>query len=447
MRQTARNDLMIRRLSRRLPGSLRVVAFLATGLGALEAGQEDRDLKTTQVITWSDGRFQLDGGPFAEISFNKFDLMWSLYGELEAGRVLNDDNAILRAQKSALANLSRLGFRSIRIFAFPWGEGAAEKLDDPARKARIFDALDKVVTLCEQQGIGIVWSLCAGSFTNRDVSLKQLCGDPSDPNRKRLEAYLDEVIRRYRGSPAVLMWEIHNELTLAADIPEPATSQGGRTVPTLREVAAFQDQIARFIKQRDPLRLVNNGGSNPREFQWNLHLGNGWKRDTWEEQRKCFDLLFARSAVDVADIHYYLQHRSGVAIAGDDGSERLIGLADYKAMASSAGKPLIIGELGRTPVSADNREVWSAAPDYFRSLSDTQAALPWVQKLLDEIVATQVQLSYWWTYQSDREMDAHDPMSFHVSIERNPEIVNAIAAANRLLKERLAIPASRRSGP
>ena len=422
-----------------------IIALLAAGIADLTAETHENPLKATQVITLRDGRFQLDGGPFAEISFNKFDLMWSLYGELEAGRALDENNAILKAQMNALANLHKLGFRSIRIFAFPWGDGAAEKLDDPGRKRRIFEALDKTVSLCEQHGIGIIWSLCAGSFTNPGVSLKQLCGDPNSPNRKRLENYLDLVIRRYRGSPAVLMWEIHNELTLAADIPEPAGSKGG-TVPTLREVATFQDGIARFIKQRDPLRLVNNGGSNPREFQWNLHLGNGWKRDTHEEQRKCFELLFANSAVDVADIHYYLQQKSGVVIAGDDGGERMIGLADYKAMAASAGRPLMIGEIGRSPAAPDNREVWSAAPDYFRSLSDTQAALPWVRKLLDEIVASEVQLAYWWTYQSDREMDAHDPMSFHVSIEKNPEIVNAIAAANRRLKEKLGIRPSGGAG-
>lgn len=395
-------------------------------------------LNAAQVLSLRDGRFHLDGRPFAEISFNKFDLMWSLHGELEAGRVLNDDNTILKAQGNALANLRKLGFRSIRIFAFPWGDGAAEKLDDPERKRRIFEALDKTVALCELHGIGIIWSLSAGSFTNREVSLKQLCGDPGCPNRKRLEDYLDHVIHRYRGSPAVLMWEIHNELTLAADIPEPAGSQGG-TVPTLREVAAFQNEIARFIKQRDPLRLVNNGGSSPREFQWNLHLGNGWKRDNHEEQRKCFELVFANSAVDVADIHYYLQQKSGVLIAGDDGRERMIGLADYKAMAASAGKPLMIGEIARSPAAPDNRDVWSAAPDYFRSLSDTQAALPWVRKLLDEIVASEVQLAYWWTYQSDRDMDAHDPMSFHVSVEKNPEIVHAIAGANQRLKRNLGV--------
>lgn len=402
------------------------------------AAEPVKALTKSDVISLSDGVFQLDGARFAEISFNKFDLMWSMYGERLAGHALDEENPVVKAQDKALANLRKLGFRSIRIFAFPWGDGAAEIYQDPAKHRMIFEALDKTAALCERHGIGIVWSLCAGSFTNAQVPLKRLCADPESRNRKVLETYLDEVIQRYKNSPAVLMWEIHNELTLAADIPEPAGSKG-ETVPTLKEVAAFYQDIASFVRKRDPLRLVNNGGSMPREFQWNLYQRNGWKRDTYEEQRKCFELLFRDSPIDVIDIHYYLGHKQGVAISADDGKERLIGLKDYLSMAAACGKPLMIGEVGRAPAPADDKTVWTEASDYFQSVRDTDAALPWIHKLLDEIVESRVQLAYWWTYQSDREMDVNDRMSLDVSIERNPEIVKAVAEANQRLKEKLGI--------
>src|SRR5258707_79377 len=34
------------------------------------------------VLSIKDGRFFLDGEPFSEISFNKFDLFWQLYDQL-----------------------------------------------------------------------------------------------------------------------------------------------------------------------------------------------------------------------------------------------------------------------------------------------------------------------------------------------------------------------------
>jgi hypothetical protein len=394
-------------------------------------------LKKENVLTLVNGDFHLDGHRFAEISFNKFDLAWSMHGERVEGRELNDQNPIVQAQERALINLKKLGFRSIRVFAQPWGEHLAEKFRDPMEHQRIFHALDKMVKLCEKHGVGLVWSLSCGSFTNDEQHLKDLVSDPESKNRQILYEYLDFVVDRYKHSPAVLMWEIHNELTLSADIG----FYDGKRMPTLKEVAVFYDDVAKRIKNKDPLRLVSNGGSNPRESQWNLHAGNGWQKDTLAEQARCFDLLFRRSAVDVIDIHYYPNNRSGILIAGRNGKDRIIGLKEYMVMAKRVGKPLIAGEIGRLPILQDQAEVWKATPDYFDSFADTDAALSWIQPLLDEIVASRVQLSYWWAYQSDRAMDQGKTDRMDISLERDPEIVQAIVDANRRLKNELRIPA------
>ena len=398
-----------------------------------------RPLTRNDVLTISAGKFYLDGKPFAEISFNKFDLFWSLYGERLNGRELTPENPMVQAQDKALRTLRKLGFRSIRFFAFPWGEDAAGKVQDPGSRKIIFEALDKTVELCERNGIGVVWMLGCAQFTDAREHLKELCTDPQSANRKALYSYLQQVIDRYKGSPAVLMWEISNELTLAADIGENGVFNGKR-VPTLREVAGFYNDVANVIKRNDPLRLVNNGGSNPREYQWNLYKKKGWTRDTFGEQRKCFELLFKNSAIDVIDIHYYPANMNGIVIAGANGMTKLLGLTDYMAIAGQLKKPLMIGETGRALVPADNKEFWKDEPGYFRSLSDAKTALPWINSLLDDIVNAGVPLSYWWAYQSDREMDRNDPLRMDVSIERNPEIVAAIAKANKRLKQKLGMP-------
>jgi len=108
-------------------------------------------------------------------------------------------------------------------------------------------------------------------------------------------------------------------------------------------------------------------------------------------------------------------------------------------MAQAVGKPLISGEIGRLPISRTNTAVWTATPDYFDSYQDVEAALPWIEDLLDEIIASRVQLSHWWAYQSDRAMDQGHPQRMDVSFERDPEIVMAIANANLRLKAALGI--------
>ena len=78
-------------------------------------------LTRKDVLSLKNGRFYLDGNSFAEISFNKFDLFWELYDQLAKGEALNATNPMVKAQDRALRNLHELGFKSIRIFALPWG--------------------------------------------------------------------------------------------------------------------------------------------------------------------------------------------------------------------------------------------------------------------------------------------------------------------------------------
>lgn len=427
---------MIRRFA-----CIAIAGFASGVVQADSSSAKAAPLSAKDVLSVSGGRIHLDGAPFAEISFNKFDLFWALHDELRAGRALTPDNPALLAQEKALRNLRSLGFRSIRFFAYPWGEKAAAKWTDPESRRMILEALDQVVALSEKHGIGLMWGLGCSQFTDDAEHLRELCADPESANRKHLRAYLREVVGRYRHSPAVLAWEITNELTLSADIGDEKRVWEGKRMPSLASVAAFYQDVSLAIKHEDPLRLIHNGGSNPREHQWNLHLGKGWIRDTREEQFRCFELLFKDKAVDLIDIHYYLGNRDGIEVAAEDGGVRWIGLADYMGFSRRLGKPLIIGEFGRPVALSGGKDLRQETPDYFATYSDASAALPWVNRLLDEVVRSEVQLSYWWAYQSDRAMDRDDPSRMDVSLERNPEIVRAIADSNKKLRKRLGIPA------
>lgn len=412
--------------------------LFATCSFSLLAQAPDPAIKTLakrDVLSLAGGKFFLDGERFAEISFNKFDLFWALYSELDAGRELNDENPMVQAQENALANLKKLGFRSIRVFAFPPGENAAQYVTDSSRLQVVFQAMDKMVELCNKHQIGVLWSLGCHQFVDENEHLRELFGNPQSKNRQILNAYLDQVVGRYRTSPAVLMWEIGNELTLAADIGDAEMVFNGKRMPTLKNVADFYDDIAKLIKARDPLRLVSNGGSIPRTSQWNLYKRKGWMPDTYAEQGKCFRLLFANSAVDVIDIHYYLDIKPGLAIATAGGRERIIGLADYLAMARQVDKPLIVGEIAPSTIPESDEKFWKENPNYFKSYFEPKTALPWVNRILDEVVNSGVPLTYWWAYQSDRPVD----QSNIISVEKTPEIVEAIANANKRLKAKLGV--------
>jgi len=403
-------------------------------------------LTRDDVLSVKDGRFYLYGRPFAEISFNKFDLFWELYGELAAGRPLTDDNPMVQAQTRALRDLHKMGFKTIRVFGLPWGPSGPDSYSDPQKRVNLYAAIDKALDLCDRYHIRSVWCLGSDTFTDTKLDrgwkygeeqLRELMANPNSRGRQLLYRYLDETISRYKNRRTILMWEIANEETLSADIGDKDGIYEGQRMPTLKDVSLFCDGVAKRIKSDDPLRLVNNGGSSMRESQWHLYQRQGWPRDTFEEQFKCVDLLFGHSAVDVFDIHYYPDGKLGYAISGTNGQPAYLNLKGYMTIAKRIGKPLMIGEFGFAPAPKSDEKTWKKNPDYFESYADTAAAKPWIQHALNGVVGAGVQLSYWWTYQSDRPVDQKSTTRFDIDLERNPELLKCFIDANRRLQHKL----------
>ncbi len=434
-------------------GPVRLPALQNQALTAARPGAASHVAQLTRddVLSINNGRFFLDGKPFAEISFNKFDLFWQLYDALTAGKQLDTPNASVQAQDKALRNLHDLGFRTIRIFALPWGPSGPDSYADPEKRKNLYAALDKALELCDEHDVRVVWSLGAGVFTDAKLEPgrgwvhgeeheRELVSNRESRSRKLLYRYIDETVARYKHRRAVLMWEISNEVTLDADIGDANRVYNGQRMPGLKAVAGFFDDVAKRIKSADPLRLVNSGGSNMRESQWHLYLGQGWKKDTFEEQFKCFELLYATSAVDVIDIHSYPNNKPGYAIAGEDGKERWLENKGYMTIARRVGKPLMIGELGLQAKPKTETKLWDETPDYFESYDDTAAAKPWLMKTLNDVIDAGVPLTYWWCYQSDQSSEQNNRQRFDIDRDRNPELVACIVEANRRLKARLCGP-------
>jgi hypothetical protein len=402
-------------------------------------------LTQKDVLSIQGGRFFLEGEPFAEISFNKFDLFWQLYDQLALGKDLNAANPLVQAQDKALRNLHELGFKTIRIFALPWGPAGPAAYADPQKRKNLYAALDKTLELCDGHDIRVVWSFGASSFTDTKLEgakgwvygeeqERELMSNPESRGRKLLYRYLDETIARYRQRKAVLMWEISNEVTLSADIGDSNRIFKGQRMPSLKDVAAFFEDVASRIKSADSLRLVNSGGSNMRESQWHLYQGQGWKTDSFEEQSRCFELLYAKSAIDVIDIHSYPDNKPGYAIIGEDGNKMWLDNKGYMRIAKRLGKPLMIGELGLHATPKTDKKIWDETRDYFESYDDANAAKPWVVKTLNDVIAAGVPLTYWWCYQADGPGDHDNPQRFDIDRDRNPELVACIVMANKRLK-------------
>lgn len=410
-----------------------------------DLGQFNQQLTKADVLSLQDGSFCLGGERFAEISWNKFDLYWQLWDVARAGKGLTPDSPAVQAQDKALGELASMGFRTIRFFGTPHSSEGRRFYTDPQKRDAHFQALDQALELCHKHGLKAVVSLGCGQFAERykardengklvwvlgDEHERELIADSQSSSRQILYSYLRETITRYRDHPAVLMWEISNEMTNSVDIRPDTKVYHGERKATLGKLATFYDEIAEYIKELDPLRLVVNGGSYLRTSAWNQYQHGTWRTDTNDEHLQAFKLVYGEPALDVIDIHYYALAQDGYQL-----QEQKLRLKDYvKIVTQELGKPILIGEYGPLPRSKDDEAFWKDHPDWFASYQDKEKAKRLFQKAADDLVNSGAQLAYWWTYSSDRPKDIQNPSRFDVSLARNPELVRIVADANRRLK-------------
>lgn len=140
--------------------------------------------------------------------------------------------------------------------------------------------------------------------------------------------FTKQYVGRYRDHPAVLMWEVGNELNLQ-------TGEGGsqQFFATVAQLDAFFARMVDTIKSIDPNHLTTSGNASPR-----VGTGPG-AGETLSQQRDAF--IAINRHVDVACVHVYLTEplltAQGVGLYLQTMAE---------AARSELKKPMIVGEFG-----------------------------------------------------------------------------------------------------
>ncbi len=181
----------------------------------------------------------LDGKPFYEISFNKFDLVWQLVAAESKTKGFGEDPA--SSAEEALREMHELGFKTFRAFC-----GMFAHYFDTAKRDTYVRALDRMLALCDGYDLRVVFCLNVTGCVAKDhgETLVDLVARPESASRRRLEEFVRAVVTRYRDREAVGMWEHENELLLMADIGGKQRLWNGQAVPALPEVAKFHADLA-----------------------------------------------------------------------------------------------------------------------------------------------------------------------------------------------------------
>jgi hypothetical protein len=226
-----------------------------------------------------------DGKPYRGIGINYFDCFL---------RTLNKDDDT--SYEAGFATLAAKGIPFARFCAAGfWPRDMKLYQTD---RAEYFRRMDGVVKSSEKHGIGLVPSLfwynaCIPDLVGEPMNQ---WGNPQSKTIAWMREYVREVVTRYRDSPTILAWELGNEYSLVANLPnakdhrpwthttlgQPATrsEQDDMTFTMVR--VAFTE-FGKAVREHDPKRLIVTGDSIPRLSAWHQEHKGQWTHDTPEQ--------------------------------------------------------------------------------------------------------------------------------------------------------------------
>ena len=388
--------------------------------------------KTDGILRNINGRFYMNGSPYYEISFNKFDIAAQILinyfpDNFKDFNIGEDQRA--NAER-ALKELSYNGFTTIRFFSYV---ETYDMIHDPVESEKYWAGLDELYDLFDKYGIKVVPSLSLGSsvmtaceyveglgYVSVGEDRIDLITNPESKSRAFQKAYIETYINRYKDRDTVLMWEINNEMNLDMDIGQAI----GKVTYSAYQLSEFYDWCSAIINECDPDRLVTSGDSVQRNA--NYHLLSGvmagreacdWTTDTYGQRLYMNYLIHGLGGMDATSVHAYGEATDNLHIT----ESRLKTTAARLSMsvmvdeARALGQPLYVGEAG-TGTANGNTDVVN------------------IQKTLDGYVDLGLQLVHWWSYDTCRKDSFNDDSSWNMNMTDFPESVALIKAGNEALK-------------
>ena len=363
-------------------------------------------------LSVANGVLVKDGQPYRGIGANYFSLFQRL--------LKNPDDA------SGFSNLTALAQARVPFVRFMCtGFWPVEQQLYLTNRAAYFARLDRLVRSAETNGIGLIPSLFWHAAMVPDLVGEHMdeLGNPQSKSIAFIRRYTEEVVTRYKDSPAIWGWEFGNEYNLGADLPNAAkfrppvwpglgtaTNRTERDELKFAQVRVAYGAFAETVRRYDRTRVLISGNAVPRSSAWHNVHEKKWTADTAEQ----FDAMLLRDNPDPLDticIHLYPEKKGGYA-GGAAGYRAAVALAQRFAV--QAGKPLFIGEFG---VGRD------AGPQ------EKQQAV--FAEMLDALEQERVQLAAFWVFDLP-----HQDKDWNVTFTNDRAwMLDAIAQANARLKK------------
>lgn len=196
----------------------------------------------TGIVTARDGRLWLDGRRFRFIGVNVYSLASAPPGSggFACGNEVTDDGV-----RGLVREVAEMGGNALRLDAYQsFTAGGTD-----------FSRLDLIVAEARRDGVRLVltlenqWSDCTeGGYKYADW-YRSGYRRPYGEYPLSYRDYVARVVRRYRGEPAILMWQLMNEA-------ESRTVQG---LDDPEALMAFTEDMSSVVREADGSHVVSLG--------------------------------------------------------------------------------------------------------------------------------------------------------------------------------------------
>lgn len=330
------------------------------------------------------------------VGLNKFDLFKQYLGVASGGDGSAAYQRVTQGMaKKAIADARDIGVSFFRISATGYAPSVYDKsgdldlwLRDPLAYWKLFDQMmDDLHAQNMRAVLTLVWhSAQFPAMTGETIPV--MMRNPDSKSYILLSKYVTEFVTRYRSHPALMFYELTNEMNLSADLDSAGRCRKSQPLPlcepidnySTADVITFTTRLAELVRKLDTTHPISSGFSIPRVNAEGLRENPEWSAGELArlDTREQFDKYLSdiNRAVDIISVHLYGtpdNRRFG-------SSDEVDLLAEVKRAADNIGKPLFVGEIG-------DPQALTASPGSFS------------ERLLNKIVELRIPYSAMWTWE------------------------------------------------
>ena len=280
-------------------------------------------------------------------------------------------------------------------------------------KVEYFRRMDRFVAEAHKRNIGLIPSLFwyDGCIPDLVGEPRNQWGNPQSKTIAFMRQYVSEVVGRYLHERAIWAWELGNEYSLGADLPNAAehrppvhpnlgtaASRSAEDDLTQEMVVTASAEFAEAVRALDPKRPIATGHSLPRAAAEHLRREKKWTQDSPEEFERNL-LEVTPSPCDLISVHLYPFDKGRFNAKDTPYADTM---QFCMAAARRGGKALFVGEFG--------------APDTPKD-GGPEAARKEIMEMIAAIESTAVPLAALWNFdlpsqESSLNVTADNPRSW-----------------------------------